>query len=226
MSVPRSKCLLGFSGSEGNPWWHVPLAACDFTVFQNLCNVISLTLLQFVGQYHQDLLPDYVVFNVRALTGSSVFHPNACNRFQMKAVFSDIFENLVLISLNTVIFLTDDTSHPERESEKIKETRPGLQINHFQIPLWLLLGRINEAFAKLWLHSHVLTPAATPCFKGFIVKVTCVRDSQEDRCDNMPKTFLATWDCKAKKCVIDIVTWRFRDLNGATVVVTRYQAVP
>lgn len=28
------------------------------------------TMLQFVGQNHQDLLRDYVVFDVRALTGS------------------------------------------------------------------------------------------------------------------------------------------------------------
>ena len=78
---------------------------------------------------------------------------------------------------------------------------------------------LTEAFTEPWLRSFVLTPE-TPHFDGFTVKV---RGSLEGRCDNPGGLFRDRLGCW---CCVQSLPWQFRDFNGATVQITRYQVVP
>lgn len=187
--MPHSECLVVFSGSERNPQWQVPLAVYDFGLFQKLCNIMSLTNTTRI--YFKIML--FSMFTSWLGVDATILTRVTVSRWRWALM--TFLKSCYNSTENRAISLTGWHKPPTKGGWK----------KHWKNKTktcWLLLGRLHEAFAKLWLRSCVPTPAAILCFDGFTVKVTCVRDSQEDRCDHLREILCASCDCEAEKCVL------------------------
>lgn len=119
-------------GSGRNPLGQMLLVVCDFSPQYYEFNPAAIGETVNSSVYFKIMF----VFNADKLTGSWPYHPNACNHFPVEGGLWWHLINPVLIPLKTGWFpLTNGTSHPQRGRWK-------------KTP-WLLLGRVNEASAKL-----------------------------------------------------------------------------